>query len=82
MKAEVLVMLKPDAQTHQGGNLASAAAAHGIQGVDRIQQGKYFELQITDGEGSAPPRQVVAEVAERVLCNPVIEQFVIIRPTK
>ena len=46
----------------------------GYSGVADVRQGKYFELDLRVGnEGEA--KTLAAELADRVLANPVIESF-------
>ena len=74
MKARVFVTLKPSVFDPQGNTIAQALQSLGYGSVAEVRQGKYFELDLnvsTPGEA----REVAAEVAERVLANPVIESF-------
>jgi phosphoribosylformylglycinamidine synthase len=67
------VMLKPEILDPQGQAILGALGRMGYGGVRSIRQGKHFELEI-DG---TPDDARIAEVAERLLANPVIEDFVI-----
>jgi phosphoribosylformylglycinamidine synthase PurS subunit len=67
------VMLKPEIRDPQGQAILGALGRMGYDGVRSIRQGKHFELEI---DGSADEARV-AELAERLLANPVIEDFVI-----
>jgi phosphoribosylformylglycinamidine synthase PurS subunit len=67
------VMLKPEILDPQGQAILGALDRMGYGGVRSVRQGKHFELEI---DGTLDDARV-AEVAERLLANPVIEDFVI-----
>ena len=46
----------------------------GYTGVQDVRQGKYFELDVDAGSADEA-RSMVAEVAEKLLANPVIESY-------
>jgi phosphoribosylformylglycinamidine synthase len=74
MRARVFVTLKPSVFDPQGKTIAEALQSLGYAGVADVRQGKYFELDLATSEpGQA--RQLAAEVADRVLANPVIESY-------
>ena len=74
MKARVFVTLKPSVFDPQGSTIADALQSLGYGAVADVRQGKYFELDI-DAPTRADAEQLAAEVADRVLANPVIESF-------
>jgi phosphoribosylformylglycinamidine synthase len=74
MKARVFVTLKPSVFDPQGSTIAEALHSLGYAGVSDVRQGKYFELELNVGPGEDAAR-LAAEVAGRVLANPVIESF-------
>ena len=74
MKARVFVTLKKSVFDPQGKTIADALHSMGYTGVADVRQGKFFELDIA----AASPDQaktLAAEVAEKVLANPVIESY-------
>jgi phosphoribosylformylglycinamidine synthase len=74
VKARVFVTLKPSVFDPQGRTIVEALQGLGYGAVADVRQGKYFELDLnvaTPGEAE----QLAAEVATRVLSNPVIESF-------
>jgi phosphoribosylformylglycinamidine synthase len=73
MKARVYVTLKPSVFDPQGHTIADALHSMGYTGIGDVRQGKYFELEI-DGSAEAA-RQLAAEVADKLLANPVIESY-------
>jgi phosphoribosylformylglycinamidine synthase len=72
MKARVFVTLKPSVFDPQGHTIAEALHSLGYTTVDDVRQGKFFELDLkVASKGEA--EKLAAEVADRVLANPVIE---------
>jgi phosphoribosylformylglycinamidine synthase subunit PurS len=74
MKARVFVTLKPSVFDPQGKTIADALHSLGYKGIGDVRQGKYFELELA----AASPddaRKLAAEVADKVLANPVIESY-------
>ncbi len=74
MKAKVFVTLKPSVFDPQGHTIAEALHSLGYGSVGDVRQGKYFELEL-DVASEAEARALAAEVADRVLANPVIESY-------
>ncbi len=74
MKARVLVTLKPSVFDPQGSTIAEALHSLGFGRVSDVRQGKFFELDL-DVASDAEARSLAADVAGRVLANPVIESF-------
>jgi phosphoribosylformylglycinamidine synthase len=74
MKARVFVTLKPSVFDPQGRAIVDALQSLGYGTVASVRQGKYFELDI-DAPTSGEAEKVAADVAGRVLSNPVIESF-------
>jgi len=74
MRARVFVTLKPSVFDPQGRTIAEALHSLGYSKVGDVRQGKYFELDLETNEAGAA-RQLAAEVADKVLANPVIESY-------
>jgi phosphoribosylformylglycinamidine synthase len=74
MRARVFVTLKPSVFDPQGRTIAEALHSLGYQNVEDVRQGKYFELDLATSE-TAVARALAAEVADKVLANPVIESY-------
>jgi phosphoribosylformylglycinamidine synthase subunit PurS len=74
MRARVFVTLKPSVFDPQGRTIAEALHSLGYGAVDDVRQGKYFELDLATTERSQA-QQLAAEVAGKVLANPVIESY-------
>lgn len=74
MRARVFVTLKPSVFDPQGRAIADALQSLGYGTVEDVRQGKYFELDLATTE-PADARALAAEVADKVLANPVIESY-------
>ena len=74
MKARVFVTLKPSVFDPQGRTIAEALHSMGYTGVGDVRQGKYFELDV-DATTADQTRKLAAEVADKLLANPVIESY-------
>jgi phosphoribosylformylglycinamidine synthase PurS subunit len=74
MRARVYVTLKPSVFDPQGRTIAEALHTLGYTNVDDVRQGKYFELDLQTTEVDAA-KKLAAEVADKVLANPVIESY-------
>ena len=74
MKARVFVTLKPSVFDPQGHTIVEALHSLGYGDVADVRQGKYFELDLK-APNTAAAEKMAAEVADRVLANPVIESF-------
>ncbi len=81
MKARVFVTLKPSVFDPQGSTIAEALHSLGYGTVGDVRQGKYFELDLAV-ETAAEAETLAAEVADRVLANPIIESFRIELPAE
>ena len=74
MRARVFVTLKPSVFDPQGKVIADALHSLGYDNVADVRQGKYFELDVRAAD-AAQARALAAEVADKVLANPVIESY-------
>ncbi len=70
------VMLKPEILDPQGQAIARALPRLGFAGVSDVRQGKRFEVEV---EGPADDAAIaeVRKMAETLLANTVIEDFVV-----
>ena len=78
MKAVVHVMPKPDVLDPQGRAIARASAALGHAAVRSVRQGKVFEVEL-DASDPTRARALVEELCAKLLANPVIEDYAIVR---
>ena len=74
MRARVFVTLKPSVFDPQGRTIVEALHQLGYGGVGDVRQGKYFELDLSSAD-VAEARALAAEVADKLLANPVIESY-------
>jgi len=74
MRARVFVTLKPSVFDPQGKTISDALHSLGYAGVEDVRQGKYFELDLATSQASQA-RAMAAEVADKLLANPVIESY-------
>ena len=68
------VMLKPEILDPQGKAVHGALPRLGFSGITDVRQGKRFELEV-DGELTEARWAEIEEIAEKLLSNPVIEDF-------
>lgn len=71
MKATVHVMLKKGVLDPQGKAIGHALESLGFEGVGEVRQGKVIELEIPDGTQESQVR----EMCDKLLANPVIEDY-------
>ncbi|MGH2739202.1 MAG: phosphoribosylformylglycinamidine synthase subunit PurS [Actinomycetota bacterium] len=71
---EVVVTLKEGLLDPQGKAIESALPTMGWEGVSDVHVGKHIELTIESDDDMAA-REIVEKVAERLLSNPVIEDY-------
>ena len=74
MRARVFVTLKPSVFDPQGKTVTDALHTLGFAAVRDVRQGKYFELDLNTAEAEQA-RALAAEVADKLLANPVIESY-------
>ena len=77
MKAVVAVRRKREVLDPQGKAIQRACGSLGHAGVQSVRQDKLFELEIS-AASSDQARKVVSELAEKLLANPVIEEWEIV----
>lgn len=70
------VMLKPEILDPQGQAVADALPRLGVDDVTSVRIGRRIELEFA----GAPDPQQVSELADRLLANPVIEDYSITIP--
>jgi phosphoribosylformylglycinamidine synthase subunit PurS len=70
------VTLKPEILDPQGQAVANALPALGFTGVDGVRVGKHFEIDLS---GDVDERRLadIRAMAEKLLANPVIEDFTV-----
>jgi phosphoribosylformylglycinamidine synthase PurS subunit len=71
-QVKVYVTLKPSLLDAQGKIVQGALQQLGYEGVEQVRIGKYIEMDI-DGGADAEAR--VKEMCDKLLANPVIEDY-------
>ena len=70
------VMLKPEILDPQGQAVARALPKMGVNGVRDVRIGKRIEVEL-DGPAGVDVVEAVREIADKLLANPVIEDFTV-----
>ena len=78
VRFEVLVQLKPGLLDPQGKAVEGSLPAMGWTNVSGVRVGRHVELTI-EAESEETAQDQVEEMAARLLSNPVIEEFQILR---
>jgi phosphoribosylformylglycinamidine synthase len=74
MKIRVLVSYKDSVLDPQGQTVRNALLTMGYDFVKDVRQGKVFAIEI-DKLPDDKIKQVIPELADKVLANPIIEKF-------
>ena len=72
--AEVVISLKPVVNDPQGLTVRAGLHQLGFAEVSEVRVGKHISVEV-DGGSEAGVRQRVAEMCEKLLRNPVIEDY-------
>ncbi|MCB9666796.1 MAG: phosphoribosylformylglycinamidine synthase subunit PurS [Myxococcales bacterium] len=74
MKAHIIVSLKPDVLDPQGDAVRRALESLGFRDARSVRIGKFIEIEI-DGTDTTDIQARLASMSNKLLCNPVIENF-------
>ncbi len=74
MKARIRITLKPGILDPEGKAIKNALHTLGYKEVEDVRQGKYIEIKLSPVSGRSI-EDVLKEMCERVLSNPVIENY-------
>jgi phosphoribosylformylglycinamidine synthase len=74
VKARVVVTLKQEVLDPQGRAIQRACQSLGLPQVRDVRQGKLFEVWL-DGVDARGAQALLRELGEKLLANPVIEDF-------
>jgi phosphoribosylformylglycinamidine synthase len=74
LKARVKIMLKPTVLDAQGATIEKALKNLGYTEVSNVRVGKQIELKL-DGRDKDDARRAVEEMCQRLLANPVVEDY-------
>ncbi len=72
--AKVRITLKPSVNDPQGLTIKGGLHNLGFTSVDSVRAGKYMEIKL-DGTDQPHAEQQVKEMCEKLLANPIIEDF-------
>jgi phosphoribosylformylglycinamidine synthase len=72
MKARIRVSLKPTVLDAQGAVVRQALQSLGYENVADVRMGKYIEVELAE---SADVDRQIQEMCERLLTNPIIENY-------
>ena len=72
--AKVRVTLKPTVNDPQGITVLGGLKSLGFDTVEGVRVGKYLEIQVAEAEPSLA-QEKVTEMCQKLLANPVIEEF-------
>lgn len=72
--AEVNVMLRPAILDVQGKTVENALKSLGYQSAEHVRVGKHITFEVV-ADSIEEAEKVAGEIAERVLSNPVMENF-------
>ena len=75
MRARVTVTLKREVLDPQGEAIRRGFDALGLKGVREVRVGKVIEVELDDGV--ADPTALLREAADKLLANPVMEDFAV-----
>ena len=70
---KVYIKLKPKVLDAQGQVIRNALHSLGYANLEQVRAGKYFELEVA--ESGRPIEDEVREMCEKLLANPVMEDF-------
>lgn len=74
MKAKVIVKLKDTVLDPQGQAIQQLLEQRGYKNIADVRVGKFIEFDL-DGMNASEGEKMLAEIADRVLANPIIESF-------
>ena len=73
-RAKVHVRLKPGVLDPQGQTVKQALETLGFRGIQDVRMGKLIEIQF-NGKDRKQLEKDVKEISQKVLINPLIEEF-------
>ena len=72
--AKVYVTLKPSVNDPQGLTIKGGLHTLGFSSVENVRAGKYMEIKL-NGSESATAEEEVTQMCQKLLANPIIEDF-------
>ena len=77
MKISVIITLKKDVLDPQGKVIHQTLDGMGLEGINEVRQGKYFEIDTKENDPKKA-KDKVEEMCKKLLANLVIENYKII----
>lgn len=74
MKARILVYPRPEILDPQGKAIQTALERVGFDGVGSVRAGKSFDVEL-DAANEKEAREQAAAMCEKLLANPVVEDY-------
>lgn len=74
LRAKVHVRLKPGVLDPQGQTVKQALAGLGYRGIQDVRMGKLIEIEF-NGKDRSQLEKEIREMSQKVLINPLIEEF-------
>ncbi|MBL6621169.1 MAG: phosphoribosylformylglycinamidine synthase subunit PurS [Rickettsiales bacterium] len=74
MKAKIHVTLKNGVLDPQGDAIKNSLANLGLNQIDSVTQGKYFEINIAEND-IEKAKIIIEKACQEILSNPVIENY-------
>ncbi|MEG8099413.1 phosphoribosylformylglycinamidine synthase subunit PurS [Candidatus Liberibacter brunswickensis] len=74
IKANVTVKLKKDVLDPQGKALKTALSNIGFNNINKIRQGKIFDIEINETNYDVAKKELNS-ICENLLANPVVEDY-------
>ena len=74
MKARIHVTLKQGVLDPQGKAISHTLEALGFEGVEKVRQGKFIEIELSETDETRAAKQV-EQMCEKLLANMVIENY-------
>jgi len=78
LKALIHVTTKPEVLDPQGKAIRNASVQLGYAAIESVRQGKLFEVGVA-AASEDEARRLLTELCEKLLANPVIEDYEIVR---
>jgi phosphoribosylformylglycinamidine synthase len=78
VKALIHVTTKSEVLDPQGKAIRNASVQLGYEAIESVRQGKLFEVTLAAGSEDEA-RRLLTELCEKLLANPVIEDYEIVR---
>ena len=74
--AKVHITLKPTVSDPEGQTIKGGLETLGFEGIESVRAGKYLQIRL-DGESESAAAGAVGEMCDKLLANPVIEDYAI-----